>query len=322
MPRKRAISFLRSLVTDNGWLKLLSIVAAITLFSFVHGAEDAQRAMFVDVVAILPPADSGKVLISELPDQVKVTLRGSRSLIYSLRREELEPVQIDLSDTSLRYYYFDPAPFEMPAGVEIVQLAPASIPLTWDEQVDRRLPVSVQLTGHLADGLSLVEPVRPSPINVPLRGPRSEVDRLPSVDTEQVDIGELGPGRHERRVRLERPPAHSAYGESAVVRVVLDVVPELAERRLSGLSVGFEGNARVQVRPSAVDVVLRGPPGLVEAVVADHVVPVVDVSDSAIVGSVTLPIILQGVPAGVDVARVEPPEVLVQVTRLRVLPTD
>ncbi len=301
---------LRRAFQENLTLKIMSLIAAIVLFSLVRGAEDAQRSMFVDVVAILPSADSGKILISEIPDRVKLTLQGSRSLLNSIRREDLE-IQVDLTDTQLRYYYFDPASLDLPAGVQIVQMAPASIPLTWADRIERRVPVEPQLVGTPRPGLSVAGPTSIEPDRVLLRGPQNEVDPLAALETEPIDVSGLDPGEHVRRVRLERPPPHSSYVGEPIIDVRFEVVRELEERTLEDLAVATIGPGRVVVRPAEADVVLRGSQAVLDAIDPGAVVPWVDVDDPALSGTVVRPIQVRGLPPGVEVVRVDPGEAIV-----------
>ena len=57
MTESRTRRVLAILLHDKG-LKLLSLVAAIIFFSFVHGAEDAQKTIYVDVISLLPEPSS------------------------------------------------------------------------------------------------------------------------------------------------------------------------------------------------------------------------------------------------------------------------
>jgi YbbR domain-containing protein len=292
----------RRFFTENLTAKIVSLVAAIVLFSMVRGSEDAQRTVFSDVVAILPPGDSGKVLLSELPDRVRLTLQGSRSLLNSIRREDLE-VQMDLTDTRLRYYYFDPAVFDLPAGVQIVQMAPASVPLTWADRIERRVPVEPQFVGTPEPGLSITEPVAVEPRRVLLRGPQNEVDPLASVDTQPIDLRGLAAGEQIRTVRLERPPTHASYVGEPMIEVRFEIVRELDERTFSELPVSIVGPVRATLRPGVVAVVVRGPRSSVETMEPTQVVPWVDIEDPALTGTIE--------PEGVEIVRVEPPSVLV-----------
>src|SRR5688500_15244501 len=111
--RRRALG----LVTDNFGLKVFAIMVAVGLYGLVRGAEDATTNVPVSVVALLPPPSSNKMLVSELPDEVQLTLHGSRSQINQIVRDGLDPIQIDLREERGSYYTFDPNAFELPAGV-------------------------------------------------------------------------------------------------------------------------------------------------------------------------------------------------------------
>src|SRR5690349_4791120 len=117
--------------TENVGLKLLALALSLMLFSLVHSDVDAQRSIVLDVVALLPPPSSGKMLISDLPAQVKVTLRGSRSRLSTLARGELAPIQMDLRDASSGYYYLDPRQVDLGSNVRVLEITPSMVPLTW-----------------------------------------------------------------------------------------------------------------------------------------------------------------------------------------------
>jgi YbbR domain-containing protein len=307
----RFLEFFRGALTENLGPKLFALAASLILFSLVHGAEDAQRSIFVDVVAILPPADSGKVLVSELPDRVRVTLRGSRSLLNSIRREEMDAVQVDLTDTELRYFYFEPEAFEMPVGVGIVQLAPDSIPLTWDDRGEHEIPVEPIVSGQPGEGLSLSSAIV-EPAAVMVEGALSEIDALSSIRTESVSVRGLGAGTYERTVRLDPPRTHTSYPNGSSVTVRFQVVPERDERMLTELEVVAVGPS-ARVRPTSVDIQVRGAPDLIEDLSGDRLVPWVDSStdELALGGTRPVEVQLRGVPHGIEVVRIDPAEVLV-----------
>ena len=74
-------SFLMRALTEHIGLKLVALVASVGLFVIVRGTEDAQISISVDVVALLPPPSTERMLVSEIPDEIRVTLRGSRSVL-------------------------------------------------------------------------------------------------------------------------------------------------------------------------------------------------------------------------------------------------
>src|ERR1700722_4182705 len=86
---------LRSLVTENLNLKLLSFAFALVLYSLVHGSQDAQRSLRLNLEALLPAAPD-RVLMTTLPDKIVVTVRGPKSAVDELNADDMGSVQLDL----------------------------------------------------------------------------------------------------------------------------------------------------------------------------------------------------------------------------------
>lgn len=315
----RATNFLRAIwqaAINNLGFKVTSLVIAVAAFYFVQGEQDAQRSLFVDVVTLMPPPDGAVMLVSSMPDQVKVTLRGSRSRINALSREDIDPVQMNLSDTSRRYYYFDPASIDVPLGVSVVEIEPATVPLSWTPVAERRVPVRAHLSGQPREGLQVARPVGIVPSHVTIHGPALEVHAITEVETESIALDGLELGQHNRRVPLERPPSHVTYVEDFEVQVRIDVAAEIAERLLVHLEVAALGVGEFAVRPAVVDVALRGPARVLAAINPEHVVPFVSIESlGAGVRNQALKVEIRGLPESVTVVRVMPTEVLVRAKR-------
>jgi YbbR domain-containing protein len=300
----------RRALTENVSIKLVALVASIGLFVIVRGTEDAQISIAVDVVALLPPSGEQRMLTSEIPDQVRVTLRGSRAVLNALRRDGMAPIQMDLRDASSHFYYFEQEEFELPAGATIVQIAPAAVPLTWVDTAERRLRVEPTVSGQVADGLFLTSS-SVEPPSLVVRGAASEVNRLEIVRTQSVDVSRLEGGSHSFRVPLMPLPDDVTYVDvvSAVVTVVID--EEEGSRTFRDLDVAVVGGGDVQLRPSAVDVRLNGPRARVEDLHPRRIVPFVDVSGlEPGRGGQSRPVQLRALPDGMT-AIAEPAEVLV-----------
>ncbi len=306
-----AASALRALLTENVGLKAISLVVAVLLFTVVRGAEDAQRSVLVDVVAVLPPPHEPRILTSDLPAKVRLTLRGSRSLLNSVRTDDLGPIQIDLSETRASVFYFEAEQFSVPAGVEVTQVSPDALALTWAERTQRVLPVEARLDGHPATGLMVIGDPSVRPATVTLRGPESELGTIDRVLTEPIALSTLTEGRLERRVALARLGSHVELVGDEVVTVQIEIAPEIAERPVPRLDVAVIGGVLREVRPARVRVVLRGPPTRLDAIDAPSIVPYIDVStlDPA-AGVQSVLVRVRGIPDGVELVGVDPEEVL------------
>ncbi len=299
---------------SNLGLKSFSLLASIVLFSLVHSEEEAERSFSVDVMALLPPPERGEMLVSERPDQVKVTLRGAKSQINALDRDTLGPIQMDVADAESRYFHFDEADIEVPAGVQIVRIEPPSVKLTWKERGSRQVPVKARLTGSPQKGLSVKYPVRIVPDEAALNGPVTVLKSISSVYTDLVSLDGLGQGKHERRVPLEPLPDFVTYDAGKTVIVQMEIIPEIGERNLPRLEIASVGGGEAVFRPRRVAVTLRGPRYLLDDIEVEDIVPYVDISDlSANEGAQTRKVMVRGLPASVEAIRITPAEVLARV---------
>ncbi len=310
-PDAPAPSSVRLLFTENLGLKITSILVSVLLFSVFRGAEDAQRSVLVDVVAELPPESDARILTSDLPAKVRLTLRGSRSLLNSIRADDLPPIEIDLSETQASVYYFEPERFEVPAGVEIAQVSPDALPLTWVDRTQRAFPVFARLEGRPDPGMMVIGEPTVRPATVVLRGPTPDLAGMDRIVTEPIQLAGLAAGRYERRVAIPRLPTHVQFVGDASVTVQFEIAPEIAERAIPRLDVATVGGPVRELRPVRVRVLLRGPPVLLDAIDPQSIVPYVDGSAlDAEGGAQSILVRVRGIPDGVELAGVDPEEVL------------
>ncbi|MET0342079.1 MAG: CdaR family protein [Polyangiales bacterium] len=302
---------MRRIVMENVWLKLFSLVVSISLFTAVHGSEAGQRALYVPVVAMLPPESSGKILMGELPDKIKVTLSGSRSVVNSIHA--VDSVQIDLTSAP-RYYPFEPSLFGLPAGID-VQAAPATLSLDWEPRREKRLPVRVQLAGVPAPSLELVGKPVVTPARVMVKGPRSSVEALAELPTDLVSLVGLAAGTHRLHVPFLALPRQVSIVGAAEATVELTLELKSEQRRLRKLTVAATGaGGTVAIRPQHVDVLVAAPEQALADLDPEHIVPVVEVPEGTPAGhAVSLPVTLRGLDEDIRVVRIDPPEVLVRV---------
>jgi YbbR domain-containing protein len=82
-------------------LKAVALIASIGLFIIVRGPDDThpQAVVHFQVEVLLPPTNASKMLVSEIPEEVRVTVQGSTVVLNAVRSSERRtPVQMDLRD--------------------------------------------------------------------------------------------------------------------------------------------------------------------------------------------------------------------------------
>jgi YbbR domain-containing protein len=160
----------------------------------------------------------------------------------------------------------------------------------------------------------LAEGVSVTPKAIVVRGPRSKIEALREAPTEAIPLGDLSAGTHRKRVALLPLPKHVGSKEASEVVVEFKVEARKEQRRLRKLPVAVLGvNMPVQVRPQHVDVIIAAPERTLSELDPDHVVPIVDLSETNVgPGAVSVPVSVRGVDSAIRVLRIEPSEVLIK----------
>ena len=309
-PRERVLSFL----LEHPLAKLFSLLLAGAIWFYVQGEEIADARVRAEIDWQLPP---GVMSVEPLPNQVAVTIRGTR---VATRRARDMPVRIvvDLRDAGVGEHGVDlstAAPQGLPSGVEVLGVAPNAVRLVLDEVTTRRAAVSPVLVGEPAEGFEISE-VTLDPEVIEVRGPRSAVAGLDAVRTQPIDvsgINETGP----RQVVLDLPRGVTLEGLPPVAQVA---VRSRRERRIIvDVPVHVRGHWDWKPEPDTVDVTLEGRASTLATVSPETVVAVVIVPDGAAARSsfdawwgpqdgVRLEVLH---PGGMEAAAVQPPSVRV-----------
>jgi YbbR domain-containing protein len=287
----------------------VSFACAIVLYSFVHGGQEARRSIVVDVEAILPPAEMNRVLVSTLPQNVRLTLRGSSQAIDDLRASALT-VQLDLSAAKDGHVTFDPKMVHGSQGTKYVveQFEPQSIDLQWESRVTRDVSLQVGVVGKPAPGLVVRGAPLVEPPQVTVRGPASEVSTLQHVRADAFDVTGLGEGRYQRTLAIERLSARLLV-EPKTVTVTTEIAREMMERSFDKLPVVVVGQPKGKTTPADVAVVLSCPPEIVRSLRPEQIVPRTEVTSKEPAGSEEHPVTV-ALP-GCE-AKISPPNVIVK----------
>jgi YbbR domain-containing protein len=293
-------------LTENLNLKLLSLAFALVLYSLVHGQQDAQRVMFVDIVRVPPPEN--RVLTTDIPARVRVLLRGPRSQLDELRADELGTVQIDLHTGTEKRVTIEPKMVHVPPGITVEQIDPPVIELSWEDVIVRDVPIQVSVVGTPATGFVVKGAPVASPKAVRAQGPRSEVLVLQHVRADAFDVAGLTEGTYTRNLALDKPPGRVTYTPNAVT-VTAEVTREIVERHFAKMPVVVVGQAKAKTTPAEVDVRLMCPPEVLRGLRSEQVVPRVEVTSKDPTGSVSQKIEVQVADCQ---ARVTPESVVVR----------
>jgi len=282
---------LRALTTENLNLKLLSLAFALVLYGWVHGSQEAQRSLLLGVIALTPPENSTRELVTPIPAQIRVTVRGAKSTLDELHADDIGSVQIDLRSGSVTRLTFEPSMIPVPPGLTVEQIDPPAVDLTWEDRIQRDVPVEVGIVGTPASGFVVKGTPTSDPATVRARGPKSEVMVVQRARADAFDVTGLTAGKYTRQLAIERAPGRLAYDVPSVAASV-EIAREESERPFTRVPIALLGHAGAKAQPAEVDVRLSCPPEVVRALRPEQIVPRVQVASSADHGTEALPVAL------------------------------
>ncbi len=196
-------------------LQLAALLIAVALWFQVNG--QGQGSLGVDAQLQVVGLPEGMVIINDLPDRVRVTVRGLRSRLRELRDEDVVAV-LDASDIErpgVLERAIQPEAIRLPAGIRVERIQPDRLQLQIDRFVRRAVPVVARIElpeGWRADKVHVV------PDHVFLEGPEVWLDALKEVATEPVRP-ELKAGDFDVSVGVESPSGKGIRLVEANLRV-------------------------------------------------------------------------------------------------------
>jgi hypothetical protein len=248
-----ALSLLR-----NIWLKFLSISIATLLWLVVAGDRVVERALRVPIEFQNLP--QGLEIVSDPVDAVDVRLRASSGTLGRLTPGELSAV-IDLRTArpGRRLFHLTPSNINVPYGVEVVQVAPATLPIGFENSAVRVVQVRPSVEGRPAAGYEVAS-VTSVPATVEVIGPESSLRGLDEAMTEPISVHDATrPIREVVTVGVADPNVRLRTPQTAEVTV--QIVTGASSRTLSAVPVhirNLDNGLRGRVLPATVSVTVRG----------------------------------------------------------------
>src|SRR5689334_21321522 len=132
-------------------LKMWSALLAVALWLAVTGEESVERGLRVPLeLQQFPP---GLELQGDAPALVDVRVRGQSSALARVGAGDIVAVlDLKTAKPGRRLFQLTPEQVRVPFGIEVVQVSPANIALSFDVSATRQLPVVPTVEGIPAAG--------------------------------------------------------------------------------------------------------------------------------------------------------------------------
>lgn len=288
-------------------LKLLSILLAALIWLLVSGEQIVERALRIPLEFTNLPAELE--LVGDAPNVVDVRVRGSSGALGRVSAGELVAVvDLEAARPGRRLFHLTGADVRAPFGVEVVQIAPSNITVTFERSASKVVPVVPEVDGEPSDGY-VVGTVAADPATVEVVGPATAVSRLTEAMTEPVSVeGAASTVVETVNIGVADPSVRLVTPGSADVTVTITAAP--VEWAVADVPVRSRAGKNMEMEPSAVTVFVRGPREA-RASGADRFQATVD-TEGLQPGLFQLPVQVTA-PPRVGIVRVEPSTVRVRV---------
>ena len=239
-------------------LKLVSIGLALLLWGLVSGEQVVERAMRVPIEFTNVPANLE--LSGDAPTLVDVRVRGSSGALGRIASGELVAV-VDLRRARSgqgQLFQLTDDDIRAPFGVDVVQVTPSTISMSFEHTRRKRVPVLPTVEGEPAPGF-VVGAVSAAPAMVEVIGPEGAVDTVTEAITEPVSVDGatasfvdlVTVGSPDPTVRLPQP---------VVARVAVSITAAPSDVTVDAVGVQVRNAKRpTQVTPRQVTVFARVP---------------------------------------------------------------
>ena len=253
-------------IKNNFLQKVLAFFLALFVWAVAptpskNGKTEIQ--FFVPITYINTPKD---LEITSQPLQtVSISVEAASSSLNQVHPSNFQAV-VDLTDAvpGTRTYKIKDGNLKIPRGVRLVSVTPEAVELTFEEAVDKVLPIHPVLVGSPAKGF-VVEKVTVLPERILVHGLASALKELEQLETKALNIEGVD-GEIEMYVQVNWPAGVrpvTANQEAYTARI--QVGSEPTSRRFDLVPIGLVNQTYVtRFNPKSLHIVIRGPKSLVE----------------------------------------------------------
>jgi YbbR domain-containing protein len=293
------------------WLKAVAVGIAALLWVAVGGEKIVERSLRAPLELQNEP--EALEVVGEVPSSVDVRVRGSSAALGRLVAGDVVAVlDVSTARSGRNMFHLAPDHVRVPFGVEVTYAGPTTVPLLFERQVTKTVPVVPSVEGEPAAGYA-VDRVAIDPEQVDVEGPESALLDLRQATTEPVELnGASKTIRQTVTIGILNTAARLREPRSAVVTVEIEAIR--TERTIGRVPVRMQNlraGQSAQSAPSSVTVTVRGGEEALNALTTDAIEAAIDLNSLG-VGRYSLPIRIS--PSKMfGVVRIEPSQVQVTI---------
>jgi YbbR domain-containing protein len=292
-------------------LKVVAVGIAALLWVAVGGEKIVERSLQAPLQLQNMPQELE--LVGETPSTIVVRVRGTSTSLGRLAPGDVKAVlDIVTARPGRNLFHIGPDLVSVPFGVEVTYAGPATVPLVFERQLTREVPVKPEVDGEPAPGYE-IRRVTVEPASVEVVGPESALRDLAGAVTEPIELkASAAQIRESVDVVILNSMARLRQPQRAVVTV--DIQPVRTERLIGAVPVRMHhlrAGQRAQSNPPNVAVTVRADESALKTVGISSIEASVDLTGLG-AGRYSLPV--RVAPSRLfGVVRVDPPQVQITI---------
>jgi YbbR domain-containing protein len=218
---------------------------------------------------IFIPVDSEKIpeglIVTNGPfTGIEVHVRGPKSIIRTLSDLKIQ-YTIDLSGVNIgvNFIPIHQAKIPLPNGISILKINPDSITVKVENEIKKKLPVNISLTGKPAKGFMVVGS-KAKPMSVILRGSEDTLSQMDKVSTQPINIKGLS-GSFKKEVALDLVENLKLVDSSKIILANVFIEEQLTTKTFDNIPVQGDGSLYIyRITPPVITIKVKGPVNMIE----------------------------------------------------------
>jgi YbbR domain-containing protein len=216
--------FLRRRVLHNFGIKLLSLALAVGLWLAV--TRDPVAEVAVEVPLEFRNIPENLEISTDSVPRAEIRVRGPQRIVRRLQPADIY-YEIELSGMKPGEHTFDlPAQqVHRPRELEVVQVIPSQVHLTFDTRLTRQVPVRPRVFGIFTEGYQIGR-IEAQPATITISGPSKRVEAVEEAITDPVDAsGTMDHATFVRHAYVSDPLVQVMDPNPVRVTVIMEKAP-------------------------------------------------------------------------------------------------
>jgi YbbR domain-containing protein len=221
-----------------------------------------ETSLFIPVVAENLP--SGLTFSSPPEKGFEVRIRGPKQLVEKLPETKIS-YRLDLSDAGLgaKSMPINPSRIPLSEDIEIIRINPSYILVRIENEMEKKVPVVVSVSGKPASGFFVSNTVC-DPKWVVLRGPKSILDPVDKMMTKPIDVGGTSES-FKKEITLDLKEELTALSTQGIILAKIFIEEKVVTKKFENLPVaGTDCRYSYKIAPPVISIDVKGPVTIIE----------------------------------------------------------